>query len=197
MSNQTKRKEATREKILLAVKQLFEKQGFEETTLNQMIEHSKVSRRTFYKHFETKADILIVISRDEGTEKLQNLIYKVEHNEVSPLDALKIFYTALAQWFEQKEKIAKDLIISGIKQHSELSKDPTRIAHDFTKVMIRKAQVEKTLRTDLSVEALAGQLSGGFSLCVVRWSEEPKKQKLEEYTQATLKLFFQGANYVK
>jgi len=56
------KKLTTKEKILNTAWKLFLTQGYEETTVNQIIEESKTSRGSFYHHFQGKEDLLFCIA---------------------------------------------------------------------------------------------------------------------------------------
>lgn len=58
----TTQQKSTREKIIDAAWNLFLKQGYEKTTINQIIETSKTSRGAFYHHFHGKEDILFCVA---------------------------------------------------------------------------------------------------------------------------------------
>ncbi|KAB2337060.1 TetR/AcrR family transcriptional regulator [Cytobacillus depressus] len=54
----------TREKLLEAAKEVFVKEGYQKTTISQIIKKAKVGYGTAYVHFEGKDDILIVLMED-------------------------------------------------------------------------------------------------------------------------------------
>lgn len=65
---------ATRVRIAQAALDLFESQGFAETTIDQIAEAAGVGRRTIFRHFATKEAILfdhLVVRRDAVVELLE------------------------------------------------------------------------------------------------------------------------------
>lgn len=54
-----RKKRRTREAVRLAAFQLFEKHGYQNTTIEQIAEVADVSSRTFFRYFPTKAALLI------------------------------------------------------------------------------------------------------------------------------------------
>ena len=54
-----RKKERTRAQIIEAAIDLFLKDGYEQTTLDQVLAAVEVSRRTFFRYFESKEDLLI------------------------------------------------------------------------------------------------------------------------------------------
>lgn len=80
----TKRKMATREKLVRAARQLFLAQGYDNTTLEEIAELSGLHVQTLYRHFGTKQDLAkagdehwfrifesTVVNRDETTSTFQ------------------------------------------------------------------------------------------------------------------------------
>lgn len=54
-----RRKEATRATIIAVARRLFDEQGFQATTVQQIAEAAEVSERTFFRYFESKEDLLL------------------------------------------------------------------------------------------------------------------------------------------
>jgi AcrR family transcriptional regulator len=64
---------ATRARIAQAALELFEEQGYAETTIDQIAEAAGVGRRTIFEHFPTKQAILfdhLVVRREVALERL-------------------------------------------------------------------------------------------------------------------------------
>jgi len=57
--NAAKEARATRERILETAVDLFSRQGYRATGINQVIDQSGVAKATFYHHFPTKADLCL------------------------------------------------------------------------------------------------------------------------------------------
>ncbi len=62
-----------KEKIVEAASELFFRQGYQATTIDQVIEHSGVSRPTVYSHFKTKEEICLVYLKSKRREDLGKL----------------------------------------------------------------------------------------------------------------------------
>ncbi len=67
----------TRERLIDVARQLFARQGIENTTMNDIASASDRGRRTVYTYFRTKDDIYQAVIEDESKKMLQELDSKV------------------------------------------------------------------------------------------------------------------------
>ena len=58
-------KEATRERILQAARQLFSEHGYEASTMQKIAHAARVSSGNVFVHFDSKADVLATLMHDE------------------------------------------------------------------------------------------------------------------------------------
>ncbi|MET4560147.1 AcrR family transcriptional regulator [Lysinibacillus parviboronicapiens] len=81
-----------KEKIIEVAKQLFRTKGYHDTAIQDILEHSRVSKGTFYNYFSTKSQLILNIIQkvDAKVEEQQNLLL-IEGN---PYDK-QIFYSQL------------------------------------------------------------------------------------------------------
>ena len=196
MASQQKRREKTRHKILTAASALFLKQGFENTTIAQIIQKADIVKGTFYQHFDTKMDLLVTLGRQEGAEQVKQLIESVK-NGASAIKALESYYLVLAQWFEAHAPIAQDVIISAIHLHNPSSNSPEHVAHDFTRLILQLAQKQKEVKRNIDANTQAIALGGAFTLSVIDWSRDPQPKKLQKQTAECFKIFLGGVRNVK
>ncbi len=192
MATQEERRALTRQKILDAAAALFLKNGFENTTITQILERANIVKGTFYQHFQTKLDLLVTLGRQDSADRVGKLIEEVRQGG-SALDALQRYYRVMAQWFETYPAIAEDVIISAIRLHDPRSNSPAFVAHDFTRLMLQTAGKRGELRTDIDATSQAIVLGGAFTLAVIDWSRDVRTQKLQKRFDACFQVFLQGA----
>ena len=192
MASQEERRAQTRKKILLAAGELFARQGVDKTTVVQIVHRANVVKGTFYQHFESKMDLLVELSRQDGADRVLGLIEKVKQG-LSPLDALSRYYRAMAQWFEAHAPMAEEVIISAIRRHGSRVGQPEYSAHEFTQLMLLYAQERGEIRNDMDITPMAFSMGGAFTLAVVDWCRDPKESLLIFNTESCLALFLDGA----
>lgn len=66
-----KRKSKVREKILETASNLFYKQGYHVTGINEIIEKSGVAKATFYSHFPSKEDLCLSYIHDMNLQDIE------------------------------------------------------------------------------------------------------------------------------
>lgn len=192
MVSQALRRRDTRQKILLAAATLFGKQGFENTSVAEIVRDADVVKGTFYQHFATKTDLLLALGREQGTDRVRQLLTSVAAG-ASALEALSRYYSVLAQWFESQAPIALDVIISAIRLHDPHSNQPEIFAHDFTKAILLAAQQQGEIRSDINANALAIAISGAFTMAVIDWCKEPLPGHLSALFKECFGVFLEGA----
>jgi AcrR family transcriptional regulator len=83
----------SRERLQEAALNLFSEQGFENTTVAEIAERVGVTKRTFFRHFADKRDVLFA-----GAEDLQALLAEgtaQAPNDLAPLDAIAAALAAI------------------------------------------------------------------------------------------------------
>ena len=103
-----RKRQATRAAILQAAKTLFEKNGFDETSVDELAEHALISKFTFYNFFPSKEELL----NELHTEILQSMIPKrielmTKDTKVSDLFIEQV--KVMARWYESHKELTKVL----------------------------------------------------------------------------------------
>jgi AcrR family transcriptional regulator len=83
-----------RDRILAAAGELFSRQGFNATRINELHVAARVSKRTLYQHFDSKDDLIVAYlvqsTRESPTEAVLN------REDLAPRTRLLEIFTALA-----------------------------------------------------------------------------------------------------
>lgn len=82
-------KARTREEIAVAALTLFESQGYDATTCEDVAAAADVSVRTFFRYFESKADVLFAGRSDEAGPDAALAEIRERPADESPIDVLR------------------------------------------------------------------------------------------------------------
>jgi AcrR family transcriptional regulator len=96
MSKQTKAQSA-RERILKKAGDLFYRQGYQATGINQIIKESQVAKQTFYDHFPSKDDLCVAYLRSASADEMM-FIGKEIAKRKTPLAKFMCLIEELEPW---------------------------------------------------------------------------------------------------
>lgn len=91
----------TRAKLVDVARQLFAKNGVDDTTMNDIAVASKKGRRTLYTYFKSKEDIYMAVVESE-LEMLSGAMEKVAEQDIAPdTKILRLIEThpTLSRWW--------------------------------------------------------------------------------------------------
>lgn len=95
----------TRQNFVDVARQLFAKQGLENTTMNDIARESKKGRRTLYTYFESKEEVYSAVIEYE-LERLSDKLDEVAEKRMRPQDKIvELIYTHLS---EIKETVVRN-----------------------------------------------------------------------------------------
>ena len=150
-----KPKRNTRGKIVSAAWRLFYEQGYENTTLDDILEASETSKGTFYHYFEGK-DALLGSLSELFDEKYEELIPSIGPEE-NALDVLLRLNRELFSMIDSSvslELLAR-LLSTQLTTHGEKHLlDRNRVYFRLLREVIRRGQSRGELRGDLSVNEI-------------------------------------------
>ena len=95
-----RKKERTRAELTDAAFRLFAERGFDETTIEDIVEQVEVSPRTFFRYFDSKEDVVIGFFDDMGLE-LRGFLAARPADE-PPFEALRAALGSLIDLYEER-----------------------------------------------------------------------------------------------
>jgi AcrR family transcriptional regulator len=105
-----RKRRQTYEAIANAGLRLFLKNGFEETTLDDIAAAAEIARRTFFAYFDSKEDILFAAIDTGFIEALRAAFADADPKD-NPFDALRRVLPKMVSRFETKESIAVEHLL--------------------------------------------------------------------------------------
>ncbi len=181
-----KRKLEIRSRIEDAAYRLFQQQGVENTSIEQICVEADVARRTFYGHFTNKHALLggLGISRlYNQSEPMLRLLMANHHSTRARLEAM-IDY--IASNFAGFGAIDRQLILIAPAFFAENTEQQREIGNSALESFTHLIQTGVKLgdvRTEFSAEILAAMVVGTLNMLTTSWamnSDYPIFTKLEE-----------------
>ena len=95
---------SARERILNAAYDLFSRHGLQAVGINAVVEHSGVAKRTLYRHFASKDDLIVAfLGMREKRWTKEWLQKEVEERATDPEERLLAVFDVFHEWFQDAE----------------------------------------------------------------------------------------------
>jgi len=180
-----RKKAKTRAAIQTHALRLFRNQGYDETTVEQIIDAAEVSETTFFRYFPTKEDVVL---QDDNDPILVETILS-QPIETKPIEALRnafrAFFTSLSsdEVNEQRERIA--LILSVPKLRARMFDQFIEAMH-----LLADAIADRTQRSrkDLEIRMFSGAVIGLGMVLMETLVDDPNADLSELIDVAVAKL---------
>lgn len=189
-----RKKKETRQKIVTVAMNLFERQGFHNTTMEQIAIDTDIARKTLYNHFPVKEAIVdeYVRGLSKGLAKatietLQNL----PDTRSRLLDALDKAYG----WVEMNPEITGICLGYRFKNMCQGSgySDGETGTQSIVAEIIRQGQQAGEIRRDISVKLLVTQIDILRGTVVLDWLKDPSRFELRQEMAKLVDLILYGA----
>jgi TetR/AcrR family transcriptional repressor of nem operon len=95
----------SKEKILVSAKELFHENGFQQTSVDEILKRSGVTKSNFYYHFKSKEELgLVILDRFIQLYESDVLIKTLGNKELAPSERLIEFYRSVRTFHRDLEK---------------------------------------------------------------------------------------------
>jgi AcrR family transcriptional regulator len=174
-------KEQTKKLLFDSAIELFKKQGFQNTTVQQISNHAGVAKGTFFNYFTSKEAALHAI----GSHQIALLKdFKSEYESCTSIEAA---FTALfSKMAAVNEEYGPNLLLSIFHimtvqkdfQHSELKM--TGFFKEFLADMIKEGQESSEFSRSIDAEPFAQMIVNSFFGTLFHWVHHYEQESLEE-----------------
>ncbi len=176
-----RKKARTRAAIQSHALRLFREQGYDATTVQQIIEEVEVSASTFFRYFPTKADVVL----SDEFDPVIVAAFRDQPRELSVIQALRAaFARAFAQISDDDRAVQQDrmLLVLSVPELRGAMLD------QFASAMGLLAEIiaERTGRspTDVSVRTFAGAVVGAAMAAMFAIADDPSSDVAETIDQS-------------
>ncbi len=192
-SRTERKKRETRQRIIEVAIDLFQRQGFNNTTMEQIAEVADIARKTLYNHFPVKEAIVDeyvkVISKGLAQETSDNL-RNLPDTRTRLIAALDKAY----EWVEINPEITGICLGYRLKNMFMGPGDSSyeTATQSIMTEIIRQGQQAGEIRRDISVKLMVQQLNISRSVIVLNWLKDPSGFELRKEMAKIVDLFIYG-----
>ena len=186
-------KNNTRGRIIEAAWQLFYRQGYDDTTVEEIIEASQTSRGSFYHYFEGKDALLSSVSYlfDQKYEELMDDI----DPEMDRFEQLMYLNRELFSMIENS--ISLDLLARLYSSQLVTRGDKHLLDHNHTYYkLLRQIMLQGQQRHELREDVTVNELVRVYALCeralIYDWCLSSGSYSLVQYSRTMMPMFFGG-----
>ena len=181
-----KRKQEIRQRIEDAAYRLFQQQGIEDTSIEQICVEADVARRTFYGHFTNKHALLGGLGITRLYSQSEPMLAQLMANHSNTRARLEAMIDYIESSFAGLNAIDRQLIITGpsaLAQDQEKQQEIGNSAIAGFQQLIHAGQALQDVKTNFSPEMIASVVVGTLNILTISWALDenyPVFAKLEE-----------------
>lgn len=186
-----RKKQRTSDMLAETAFSLFERDGFEGVTMEQIAAAADVSRGTLYNHFPVKEALLDHYFQTEFEAGIDSLIGNARR-KASLENQLVHLFDAFSGWATRRRKYLPHCLDYGLKAGGRLQERPTStgLRTVFTS-LLAEAQKSGQIRPRVQVHALAEYLEFLYFAAILRWLASKDSSPRRE-CRRMLDLFLRG-----
>ncbi len=197
ISRTERKKEETRKKIIAVAMDLFNKQGFDQTTVEQIAEEADVNKGTIYNHFPAKEAIICEfvqrIIKEQGPGALSQAMRLPDTRS----SLVAVLHKAL-EWFQidLNKEIYEKYYTYRLQKVFQVFRDwdlsESSGFRDVLAPIIERGKEVGEIRRDIDSMVLATHLDSMFCNWGVLWVTHPELFPVDEGINMLMDLFLKG-----
>ena len=187
-----RKKKETRQKIVNVAMDLFQRQGFNNTTMEQIAEVADIARKTLYNHFPVKEAIVDDYVRGISKESTQEA-FETLQNLPDTRSRLKNTLEKVYEWVEINPEIIGICLGYRLKNMYQGAGYSSGGSQGLIAEIIRLGQQACEVRQDIPAKLLVKQLDTLRMTVVLDWLSDTSRLELRKEMAKLVDLFLDGA----
>ena len=187
------KKDYTKRKLLNVAIELFEKNGFEKTTIEDITKKAKVAKGTFYNFFERKECVLLYFL-DREIEKSRDEIQKTLYAENDFFDQLELISSTFSNHIFRNKRFARILIQERFMNMGTMNNpNESRLIRSLSQ-LIDLAKQRKEIKAQVETKRLVELIFATNTMYAIYWLNGTIKNKkgFISNVRESLQLIFDG-----
>lgn len=192
-SRRERRKQEIREKIMAAAVSLFETQGCDATTLEQICELAEVSRPTFYSYYPSKQDLIRALVEKFWLSVARELTEQLLNQQASTREYIEMFFKLTRSEIARYSKLERELIRYSMQNdaNDENSMNLITALTGMFHSVYTAGKKRGEIGNRYSIDFLAEMTMGGIATVMTKWgidNEYPVDKRLRQLADLTLQM---------
>lgn len=175
LSRRERKKLETKIAILEAARDLFQGQGFDETSIEAIAERADVSRSTFFNYFPTKESLLSEIAAVE-MESLEQLVTVKLADVPSAVDKIRHVMRLLIADTVPFLRVTRHVLLETMLHPSDVPSPLVRLDAILAN-LVKQAQSQGEIRADLAPTHVAQFITGAYLAAFFSWITDDAPHK--------------------
>ncbi|MFD9128531.1 TetR family transcriptional regulator [Kitasatospora sp. NPDC059571] len=170
-----RKRQLVRDELAEAAVKLLAYQGFEATTVDQIVAAVGMSRRTFSRYFQSKEDVVVHMLAGAGAQLCADL--RARPAEEAPAQALRRAlsgFTHISAEYPDKTLRVTRLILDTPALLARFLERTSQWQDEITGILAERAGLDP--RTDLRPALAAGVAITAFRTALDRWADEDRER---------------------
>jgi AcrR family transcriptional regulator len=153
---------------------LFVESGFENVTIEEIGRHAGVSRRTYFRYFKTKEDVMASIVRSFGSDILDR--FRAQPEDVEPMRALEAAFSSVGvECIERDPRVHR--MIGVANQTPQIREKVLYESSLWAPTLAAELRRRSAFRGDADWCELAASLAiAAFEQAKGRWYRNPQRR---------------------
>lgn len=183
LSPREQRKQAFRDKIMGTAIELFEAQGFADTTLEQICEKAGVSRPTFYSYYATKDELIQALGENLWLHVTGEYAAASMAGDQTTEDFVRAFFQLVGQEITQYSRLERMLVERSMGRDSATRMGVLRKLTGLFEGVYRRGLARGEVTTAYPVDFLAEMTMGCINAVMMNWATADDYPVIERLRQ--------------
>lgn len=180
-----RRRREMRTRIYDAARELFQEQGFEGTTVEQIAQRADIAPATFFNHYQSKGGVMALM-----TSEIADHVGELVERHLSGSGSIRKRLVGLAEdaarQIGETHQVARDVMLELVRTEGRPDNTAPYLArvHDPVRVMLEEGQRSGEIRTDEDATFLAEMVLGALNTALTNWLADPNYPVAERLPRA-------------
>ncbi len=187
----------THEKILRAAEVLFSRNGYNGTSMNDIVKESGVSKGAIYSHFENKESLYLELQEQQtaiGIDQLKSLFAPKDSAMQKLEKVIQIQFNNTCAVPEDNCRMEMEFLVTASRMDKlrEKIKDNFEVVHQFGVDIINEGVKKGEIRQDIDVDSVVSILLAAMNGLSFLWLATGVPFDLEKVKNTFLTIVFKG-----